>query len=515
VVADYTGYSAPNLAPSSIPTLPSLSLSDDERELIGLLQGKARQRLEHQLLCDAYYRGTQIVDNLKIAVPDNVAIKLRTLVGWPRKGVDPMVDRIGVDGFRLSGETDVNQDLGDLWIANGMDAEFSIGVTDSLVMGSSYLLGGSGESKGDAPVMTVESPANMSVLWGVRNGRQVPRAALQQYWDGDVRSGALMLPSQTAYMVMDEKGNWTVTYRDRHNFGWVPVERLPNRPRSSDREGFSEITPSVMSITDAACRTLLGLEVSREIYSVPKIVLLGALASDFEGADGAKKTAFETYMSRISGLERDADGELPQIHQLAPYDPSVFTKLIEMYASQMAGEFDATPQEFGLYTQGNPTSAEAAAVNQANRDRTARAKERTFAPHLANFMKMGIRLQNNGALPTQFERISVEWDEVAIETPGVTSDAITKQIASGYLPARSDVTGKKLRYTAVQRAQIEQDRLKDEGQSMLQEIAHSLDAKALRVDTTVVKDAQDPNAVGATPNVMPKKVPVRGNGNAG
>jgi hypothetical protein len=504
VVADYTGYAAPNLAPSSIPTLPNLSLTEEERGLIALMQSQARKRLSHQLLCDSYYRGTQIVDNLKIAVPDNVAQKLRTLVGWPRKGVDPMVDRIGVDGFRLSGETDVNQDLADLWDANGMDAEFSIGVTDALVMGSSYLLGGSGESKGDAPVLTVESPTNMSVLWGVRNGRQVPRAALQQYWDGDIRSGALLLPTQTVFMVVDDKGNWTVTFRDLHNFGWVPVERLPNRPRSSDREGFSEITPSVMSITDGACRTLLGLEVSREIYSVPKIVLLGALASDFEGADGAKKTAWETYISRISGLEKDADGELPQIHQLAPYDPSVFTKLIEMYASQMAGEFDATPQEFGLYTQGNPTSAEAAAVNQANRDRTARAKQRTFGPHLSNFMKMGMRLQNNGVLPEEFQNIYVDWADVAIKTPGVTSDAVTKQIASGAIPAASDVTLKALGYDAVQRQRLAQDRLQDQGQSMLEEIAHSLSAKALKTDTTVVKDAENPGAVAN---------PSTGNGN--
>jgi hypothetical protein len=75
---------------------------------------------------------------------------------------------------------------------------------------------------------------------------------------------------------------------------------------------------------------------------------------------------------------------------------------------------------------------------------------------------------------------------------------------------------KGLGWSAIERARLAQDRVLDQGQSMLEELAHSLDAKALRTDTTVIRDAQNPSAVGAvTPNVMPKKVPVRGNGNAG
>src|SRR5690349_613552 len=105
------------------------------------------------------------------------------------------------------------------------------------------------------------------------------------------------------------------------------------------------------SITDAACRTLLGLEVAREIYSVPQ------------------KTAWDTYITRVLALERDEDGNLPEIKQLQAYDPSVFTKLLDWYASAMAGMVAATPQDMGLYTQGNPASAEAVTAGEARRDR--------------------------------------------------------------------------------------------------------------------------------------------------
>jgi hypothetical protein len=68
-----------------------------------------------------------------------------------------------------------------------------------------------------------------------------------------------------------------------------------------------------------------------------------------------------------------------------------------------------------------------------------------------------------------------------------------------------------LGYTAIQRERIEIDRATDQGQSMLQEIARNIDAKAFRADKALTADAAqgaglpDPNAL--TPNVMPKKMP--------
>jgi hypothetical protein len=73
----------------------------------------------------------------------------------------------------------------------------------------------------------------------------------------------------------------------------------------------------------------------------------------------------------------------------------------------------------------------------------------------------------------------------------------------------------KLGYTAVERQRLAIDRDNDQGASLLQEIAHSLSGKALRVDTTVIKDAGNPAAVGA-PAATPAKTaptpPPSGNG---
>src|SRR5690606_27896938 len=65
----------------------------------------------------------------------------------------------------------------------------------------------------------------------------------------------LYLPYATISLVEVDSG-WQVVERDDHGVGLVPVVQFANRQRVSDRAGRSEITPAVMSITDAACRTL-------------------------------------------------------------------------------------------------------------------------------------------------------------------------------------------------------------------------------------------------------------------
>jgi len=509
--ADWASYPRP-FSPTTIPTLPLVNLSDDERAMIGRLQSRAQLDRSDMLLTNSYYKGEQIIRNLKIAIPDEIAGQLRTLVGWSRIAVDPYVERLGADGFRLVGATDSDQDLWDMWDDNGLQAEQSLAFTDALAMGRSYWLVGSPDEPGGSPRITVESPLNMAVLWDLTGTKA--KCALQGYWVDDVMHAALMLPDSTIQIAQDDRKQWQIVDRDDHGFGVVPIGRMANNPRADWRDGYSNITPELMSIVDGACRTLLGLEVAREFYSVPQKLILGAAESDFQAPDGTPKKAWDTYVNKVLALERNDDGDLPEVKQLTPYDPTVFTKLVEMYASQAAGILAAVPQDLGLYTQGNPTSAEAAAVADARRDRRARRMQVVFGVPMVKAMQFGIRYQHNGDLPEEFKRMAVDWAGVAIETPGVTADAITKQISAGAIPAASDETLKALGWSAVQRARLEQDRKLDQGQSMLEEIAHSMEARALRTAKAVTADAATENApvvvAGATPTpaAMPKKMPV-------
>ena len=456
---------------SITPTLPLLGLTEDEKRTIQTLQSIALRCRAQIQLTEAYYLGEQIIQNLRIAVPKELEF-LRTIVGWPAMAVDPYVERLHADSFRVSGATDGDQHLLGLMEANGFGAEQTLGYTDALSMGRAYWSVGSPLEPGDAPLVTVESPLNMAVLWDLRGYEA--RAAMQEYWDEDRRRGALLLPGKTVHLSEDDKRQWVVADRDDHGFDFVPVVRMANRARTNNRDGRSEISSAIMSITDAACRTLLGLEVARELYSVPQKIILGATESAFQKADGTPKTAWETYITKTLAIERDSDGELPAIQQVKAYDPSVFTKLLDWYASAMAGMVAATPQDLGLYTQGNPTSAEAGVVAESRRDRRAVNMQHGFSPSLVKVAQMALRFENKGVLPAGYERLSVDWSPVTMETPAVTSDAISKQVAVGAVPATSDVTLKRLGYSATERARLEQDRRREDGRKVAQALAASL-----------------------------------------
>lgn len=465
-------YQPPRAPVATIPTLPLVNLSLSELGLIRRLQARAQVDRSEMELCDRYYRGEQIVQQLGIALPKELQ-HIRKIVGWPRIAVDPYVERLAVDGFRLKGATDSDQDLHDRWVANGLDAEQSLAFTDALSFRRSYWTVGTNPDGGPARICA-ESPLNISVLYGT-DGR-TPVAALQSYYVDDDQHAALYVPNETVQLVIQPGGDWQVVHRDMHNFGRVPVVRMANRPRTNYRDGYSEITPELRNVVDSAIQQLVNLAVGGELYALPRVAILGATESDFQDAQGRPKTAWETYITKLLALERDEEGNIPTIHQLTAYDPAVFTKVVEHHASQAAGILAAAPQDLGLYTDGNPTSAEAAAVYDARRDRRARTMQATFGVALVEVMQLGLRFENGGRLPAEFERMFADWADPSIETPGVTADAVTKYVAAGVLPARSDVTLKRARFSAVERARIAQDWAEQDRVDAMRQIADSVAA---------------------------------------
>jgi len=290
------------------------------------------------------------------------------------------------------------------------------------------------------------------------------------------------------------------------------VGRMANRQRLSNREGLSEINAAWMNTTDSACRTMLGMEVGREFYAAPRRYALGVTEEAFQKADGSAVSAWDTYLHKVWMVERDEDGNIPTLGEFAASDPSTHTKLIDEYAKIMSGHMGLPPHFLGIYTQGNPASADA--IRSGYEELTSRSlmKHVTFSDEWEETMCLGLLIRD-GQVPENSHLLETDWRDPAPQTLAGTSDAITKQIASGAIPATSDVTLKRLGYSAVERARLEQDRKVDQGQSMLQEIAHSMEAKALRTASTVTADQQKlaPGAsspAAPTPAVMPKKVPV-------
>lgn len=440
------------------PTLRLLQLSETEQHQVNILQRRLFDEAAVLKMLDAYYNGEQEMTTLGISLPPELE-GLRTVLGWPRLAVDPLHERLDVDGFRFPDADNADEGMWEIWQRNDLDTEAPLGWLDALVFGTSYIMVGTSDDGSDVPLVTVESPLNMTVDWDPR--KRAVRSALQLYQDDHGHDYAtLALPEQTIELAANDRGEWEITNRDQHRLGTVPVLRMPNRSRVHDRRGRSEITPELRSITDSAIRAMLRMEVGAEFFSTPQRYAIGASMTDFQDVDGNLKSAWETYIGRYLMLERDEDGNAPVVGQFAPGDPSAHTKVLEEYTRKAASMIGLDPSYLGLTTS-NPASADAIRMSTDRLVQKAKRKQKGFEGAIEGAMRFALAFQQ-GEVPDNAQLIETLWKAPEIPTPAATTDAVAKQIESGYLPATSDVAGAKLGYTAVERRQIAADRKRAE-----------------------------------------------------
>lgn len=451
----------------SIPELPLLNLSDDELALIQVLrQDMLSDRWKLQLK-DAYFNGEQLVRDLGISIPPQLK-GLHTVIGWPRIGVESLEERLDLEALRWADGSD-SSDLQEIVDANDLLDESSLAHLDALTFGREYLAVGSGDCGTDdcPPLISIESPLDMTLMWDAR--LRMGTAALRECAAGDLydaggddRMLVLYLPDQTIHAVPTQSG-WEVVDRDIHQLGVVPVVRMANRQRTADRVGKSEITPDVMSITDAACRRLMGIEVASEFFGAPQRYILGASESAFQDAEGNAKSAWETYIGRVLALERDEDGNVPTVGQFAAHDPSGQTKIIDLYARIMASQFGLPPHMLG-YTTDNPASADAIRSTEAKLVKRAERRSRRFGAAWQQAMRLALWVRD-GEPPDKTRRIECVWRNPATPTVAAQADATVKLVQAGIIPADSDVALEMAGLTEGQRQRVAADRRRSAGQA--------------------------------------------------
>lgn len=472
-----------------IPALPKLNLTDEEFDILGWLQRRLMEIRGSLLVSGRYYDGEQRVQDLGISIPENLRT-LRIPVGWGRVGVDALAERLHIDGFRYPGATDVDQDLDDIWDANDLDAESTFANLDAFIYGRSYIVAGVGETPEAPPLITCESPLNMTGLWNPRTRRA--SAVYGNYIDRKFGSdtygqqvACLILPGRTITMTQSG-GKWEIVDRDDHGLNFVPVARLANRQRISAREGESEITREQRAIIDAGTRTLLGAEVARELFGAPRRWAVGVAEEQFQKPDGTPVSKLQAAMGAIWAIPVPEDAEhMPTVGQFAPSDPTAFKTMLEMLAQQFASLAALPPHYVGLLSDGNPASAEAILENESRLVRRADGKKPGFGSEWTRAMQYAIMLRDGTDVPA---RIECDWADSETPTIAQASDAMQKQVAAGIVPAFSDVVLKRLGYSAVERQIIAVDRKHDQGAQILAELANSLQAKQARTDLTVTKD---------------------------
>lgn len=411
-------------------------LSSDETQTFYRLSANLGAAQTNLLMLDAYYEGEQHLEQLGLAVPPELR-DFVTIVNWPRTATDAVERRIDLEGFRLAGADDADDEMWRVWQANGLDEESQLAHLDALVFGRTFVCVGTNEDDASTPRITVESP--MEVMCEFDPRTRVVTAAVRRYsmfWpnnlqltpnalmNGPVRAeyATLYLPDVTIWLERsaDTKGEWQEQNRDEHRLGVVPVIPLVNRPRTKRRFGVSEMT-DIIPLTDAAARALTNAQVATEALAIPQRYVLGAQPKDFvDPATGENLTQWETYFGSVWALVNDQ----AKVGQFAAADLGNFTRIVDHYAGLVAGASGLPMRYFGQNTA-NPPSAEGIRADESQLIVNVRRKHRTWGGAWEQAMRIVRRLQDGDWNP-DLKSMETLWKNPETPTVAQEADAVLK-----------------------------------------------------------------------------------------
>ena len=102
--------------------------------------------------------------------------------------------------FIKAGEDKVDEDLWDGWIANDMDSESPKVHDDALTYGIGYVTVGTNEDDPEHPLITVESPFEMSVIVDPRTRKVTSAVRRYQDEESGTQYATVYLPNQTQWL---------------------------------------------------------------------------------------------------------------------------------------------------------------------------------------------------------------------------------------------------------------------------------------------------------------------------
>lgn len=414
-----------------------MALSDQEIEIISRLSAHIRRDSLYLHRLGRYYDGEQVIEQLGLAIPPELR-HLTVCVNWPRVTADSLEERIDMLGFRAPDTELRDEELARVWQANGLDEESQLAHLDAVVYGRSFVCVGANEDDETTPLVTVESPLEMTVDISPRTRRV--QAALRHYKDRDVTTGlstdrvTLYLPDVTIWASRRWSGPsraWSEDDRDEHGLGYVPVVPIINRGRTKQRLGVSELE-DVIGLTDAAARALTLAQLATETLSVPQRAVLGASENDFLDADGNVVPKWEAYFGAIWAL----DNENAKVQQFAAADLANFKTILDTYASHVSSVTGLPLRFFGMNTH-NPPSADAIRADEFRLVKRAERRQRAWGGSWKSVARL-IRVFQDGSTwadtPLDIEPI---WRDAATPTLAQQADATVKLVQAGILPVEA------------------------------------------------------------------------------
>ena len=407
------------------------------------------------------YEGSWTAQQFGISIPPSMR-GLHTVAGWGGTVVDVLEERLDWLGWASDGD---DFGLSEVYSQNGLDVDGGMAHLDSLIFGLSFVAVGSGFAGEPHPLITAHSPQTMTGLWD-RRTRRLSAALATVVEDGSTVEVTLYYNGETTTF-QPSGGRWVAVERDSHGLDRLPVVAVPNRVRGSRELGRSEITRAVRYYTDAAARTLHGLEVNREFYNAPQRIGLNVDDSMFQDEAGNPISPWSSIMGRVWNIPANDDGmPAPDVKQFAPASPAPYIDQVKGYATLLAAEAGIPAAYLGFQTD-NPASADAIRAGEARLVKRAERRQGSFGRAWLEVGRLALMIRD-GVVPEGYDTaVSTKWRDASTPTRAAAADEATKLIAAGVLPADSSVTYDRVGLSPAEQRQVAADRRRTAGRALL------------------------------------------------
>lgn len=441
------------------PQSPLWWLNKLERELYARQADMAKM--------DSYYRGDHPLPFLTKAHESKYRDEFRKLLedcraNFMRLVVDAIEERLRVEGFRLSPETDATADSPSwkIWQANSMDANSQTAFVESLVKGLSYLSVWGATEKNGLPTIAVED-ATQTIVGYVPGSNYRKRAAAVKIWTDDwtskKRANVYMPDGIYKYEapVDPEANTESSSYIDRPttstNTKWVPIENTTTTPQ------FVKNPTGVVPIIPLRNRPRLLCEGESDLSDLFRIqnqinatLFLRALASYFSahkqrwmvGGEIMKDDSgkdVEPFNVAVDTLFHDENPDV-KFGEFSQTDLSGYSDAIKQMVDFIA--ITARVPRHYLEQSGQAPSGDAIKSAESGLVKKVERKQRDFGEALEEAMGLALQFAGGEEPPVDSE---IVWADAQTESAGVITDAVIKQYAEGLVPWEAAL--EKLGYT--------------------------------------------------------------------
>jgi hypothetical protein len=417
-----------------------------------------------------YYVGDHPLPFLTPAHADKMRSQFRQMLEESRSNfmrllVDVVDERLQVEGFRLSAESDIqsDKDSWDIWQANKLDSLSRQAMLDSLVKGVSYASVWQDVDDDGYADIAIEDACETIVSYTPGSNFRRRDAALKTWLDSpELERATIYLPggcyrfqrkvddpadvSQgTQGLTSNKRNDWVPLESDdpyaANPIGIVPIVPLRNRGRTL-LEGESELA-DVWSIQNQI-NSFIFLLMLGGYFGAHRQRFATGIKLMIDETSGEAKEPFDIAIDKLM-VSENPEAKFGEFGQT---DLGQYINAIEQKVAHLA-VVSRTPKHYLLPTGQDPSgdaikSAESGLVRKIER------KQDDFGEAWEEVMQLARQFQDPKAEPSVDSE--VVWADASTESEGVRADATIKKYGAGLIPKEQALED--LSYSQVQIARI-------------------------------------------------------------